>query len=528
MNLSGKPRLTMPDTDIPLPGQVPPSGRLRLLEALDALLVCGGVSDAARALAISPPAMSRLLAQLRVHYGDPLLVRAGNRRMVPTPFALRLRDQVHAFRQSAEQLLAQTPDAPKDAKPEVIAPGPARPEQESLPSAALHVFSVAQRGLYFPRLVTKDSDTEGQTDGTPSPGYFVQRREGWIRDTDPQTRLAGMISALAGGQATSRPLRTDEAADALAIILRGEAQSVQIGAFLAALQLRGPTGEELAGMVLAARATLPAPPSRPRQPNCAIALDWPAYSSPRNQRIPWFLLAVKALAEAGYSVALHGPGYPGDIKLDVARGLGIPLAASMDDAYRHLAKQRCVYVPLDVLSPQLQAINGLYTALGMRNASHLAVQLLNPFNARATVLGVPSQHGQSVHRDAMIVLGQGRLLSVSTHRDIAQGTPHRLLRYSLIDGDTGLERTLPAINHRRPPGLVPGQRTIEQCLAAWSGQLRDTSVLDVVIDTIAFGLIATGAADSADPAAARAMAHDLWAARLIARPCPGPIAKSAR
>lgn len=521
MNLSGKPRPTMADTDISAPGKVPPSGRLRLLEALDALLVCGGVSDAARALAISPPAMSRLLAQLRVHYGDPLLVRAGNRRMVPTPFALRLRDQVHAFRQSAEQLLAQRPDDPDIAKPESSSPDTSRPEQPSPPGAALHVFSAAQRGLYFPRLVTTDSDAAGQSDGAPTLAYFVQRREGWIRDADSQTRLAGLISALAGGQATSRALRTDEAADAMAIILRGEAQSVQIGAFLAALQLRGPTGEELAGMVTAARATLPG------QRDCGIALDWPAYTSPRNQRIPWFLLAVKALAEAGYSVALHGPGYPGDIKLHVAHGLGIPLATSMDDARRHLDGQRCVYVPLNVLSPQLQAINGLYTSLGMRNASHLAVQLLNPFIARATVLGAPSQHGQSVHRDAMIVLGQGRLLSVSTHRDVAQGTPHRLLRYSLIDGDTGLERALPAINHRRPPGLVPGQRTIEQCLAAWSGQLRDPSVRDVIVDTIAFGLIAAGAADSVSPADARAMAQDLWAARLTARPCPGPVAKSA-
>jgi len=523
MNLNGNPGQSMPDTVNRTPASAPPSGRLRLLEALDALLVCGGVSDAARVLAISPPAMSRLLAQLRVHYGDPLLVRAGNRRMVPTPFALRLRDQVHAFRQSAEQLLGQRPDDPDAAMPEGPSPDITQPEP-SPPSAALHVFSAAQRGLYFPRLVTTDSDAAEQSDGTPSPGYFVQRREGWIRDADPQTRLAGLISALAGGQATSRPLRTDEACDAMAIILRGEAQSVQIGAFLAALQLRGPTGEELAGMVLAARATLP----RPLQRNSDIALDWPAYSSPRDQRIPWFLLAVKALAGAGYRVALHGPDFPGDMKLHVAHNLGIPLAASMEDAHRHLAAQCCVYVPLNVFSPQLQAVNGLYTALAMRNASHLAVQLLNPFSARATVLGVPSQHGQSVHRDAMIVLGQGRLLTVSTHRDIAQCTPHRLLRYALIDGGAKEERTLPAVNHRRPRGMVPGQHSIDQCLAAWRGHLRDPAVDDVIIDTIAIGLIAAGAADSADPSAARTMARDLWAARLTARRNLGSVKRGSR
>jgi len=500
MNPSGSPGPLMPETNPQPP--LPPTNRLRLLEALDALLTFSGVGDAARALAISPPAMSRLLAQLRLHYNDPLLVRAGGRRMVPTPFALRLRDQVHAFRQSADQLLSQRPDT-DGAQPAASA----HPEH---PTGALHVFSAAQRRLYSPRLVTSDIDAAEQSDGTPSPGYFIERREGWIRDNDPQTRLAGLISALAGGQATSRPLRTIEATDAMSIILRGEAQSVQIGAFLAALQLRGPTGEELAGMVIAARDTLP-----PHQSD-DTALDWPAYSSPRNQRIPWFLLALKALAGAGYRVALHGPGFPGDIKLHVAHGLGMPLAASMDEARRQLDTHNCVYVPLNALSPQLQAVNGLYTALAMRNASHLAVQLLNPFNAHATVLGAPSQHGQSVHRDAMIVMGQGRLLSVSTHRDIAQGTPHRLLRYALTDGGASEEKTLPASTPRRPPGLVPGQRAVDQCLAAWSGQLRDEAVNDVIVDTIALGLIAAGAAEGAGNA--RALAADVWAARRIAAP----------
>ena len=517
MNLSGNTGLTMPDTDIHAPGHppgpAPASGRLRLLEALDALLVCGGVSDAARVLAISPPAMSRLLAQLRLHYNDPLLVRAGGRRMVPTPFALRLRERVHAFKQSAEQLLAQRPDDLAAAALPVGLPD-TPPEEAPLPGAALSPFGAVQHSRYYPRLITEDSAAPDLSEGAPTPEYIVQRRESWIRNPDPQTRLAGLISALAGGQAISRPLHADEAAEALAIILRGEAQSVQVGAFLAALQLRGPTGEELAGMVRAARDTLPA------QRNADVALDWPAYSSPRNQRIPWFLLAVKALAEAGYRVALHGPGHPGDIRLHVAQSLGIPLATSMDEAARQLDDQRCVYVPLRVLSPQLQALNGLYTALGMRNASHLAVQLLNPFGGRATVLGVPSQHGQSVHRDAMIVLGKGRLLSVSTHRDIAQGTPHRLLRYALIDDGSSEEHAFPAVNHRRPPGMVPGQRTAEQCLAAWSGQLRDTAVSDVIVDTIAFGLIAAGATESTSATAARAMAQDLWAARLSALPCP--------
>ena len=61
-------------------------GRLRLLVALDCLLVEGSVTRAAERLALSPAAVSRLLGQARELYGDPLLKRSG-RRLVPTPRA---------------------------------------------------------------------------------------------------------------------------------------------------------------------------------------------------------------------------------------------------------------------------------------------------------------------------------------------------------------------------------------------------------------------------------------------------------
>lgn len=66
---------------------------LNLLIALDVLLDEGNVVRAAQRLRLSPSAMSRALARLRISTGDPLLVRAG-RGLVPTPRALELRGQV--------------------------------------------------------------------------------------------------------------------------------------------------------------------------------------------------------------------------------------------------------------------------------------------------------------------------------------------------------------------------------------------------------------------------------------------------
>ncbi|MCP2261188.1 transcriptional regulator, LysR family [Streptoalloteichus tenebrarius] len=77
---------------------------LNLLVALDALLEEESVTGAAERLHLSAPAMSRTLARIRATLGDPVLVRAG-RRLVPTPRALAIRQQVRAALQEAMAVL---------------------------------------------------------------------------------------------------------------------------------------------------------------------------------------------------------------------------------------------------------------------------------------------------------------------------------------------------------------------------------------------------------------------------------------
>ncbi|MEI8170488.1 MAG: LysR family transcriptional regulator [Rhodoferax sp.] len=77
---------------------------LNLLLTLDVLLAEGNVARAAERLHLSPSAMSRSLARLRDTTGDPLLVRAG-RGLVPTPRAIKLREQVGQIVQDAQAVL---------------------------------------------------------------------------------------------------------------------------------------------------------------------------------------------------------------------------------------------------------------------------------------------------------------------------------------------------------------------------------------------------------------------------------------
>jgi DNA-binding transcriptional LysR family regulator len=81
-----------------------PTPDLNLLVTLDVLLREGSVARAAQRLRLSPSAMSRALARLRITTGDPLLVRAG-RGLVPTRRALELREEVGRLVQDAEAAL---------------------------------------------------------------------------------------------------------------------------------------------------------------------------------------------------------------------------------------------------------------------------------------------------------------------------------------------------------------------------------------------------------------------------------------
>ncbi len=77
---------------------------LNMLVVLDVLLAEQSVVRAAQRLELSPSAMSRALARLRIVTGDQLLVRAGHS-LVPTPLAIELRGKVSAVVADAQNVL---------------------------------------------------------------------------------------------------------------------------------------------------------------------------------------------------------------------------------------------------------------------------------------------------------------------------------------------------------------------------------------------------------------------------------------
>jgi DNA-binding transcriptional LysR family regulator len=82
---------------------------LNLLVILDHLLQGRTVSETARQLSLTQPAISNSLSRLRVHFEDELFVSVG-RRLEPTPFAKSLADPVKAALGEIERIIITRSD----------------------------------------------------------------------------------------------------------------------------------------------------------------------------------------------------------------------------------------------------------------------------------------------------------------------------------------------------------------------------------------------------------------------------------
>lgn len=459
-----------------------PLARLRLLVALDALLVEGSVTAAARALDMSAPAMSRLLSQLRVLFGDEILVRTG-RGMMPTPLAEQLRVRVRALSAEADDLIR--PGAPR-----------AQP-----PTDALRRLPIVQH----PPLAMKPTPL---IEGQPDLGTIARRIAAIGSDAEPKQRLAGYIATIGAGAGRSRPLSEDEAADAFRIVLDGEADPIQIGALLVAMQYRGVTPNELAGMVRAARMSC-----MPLNREPAADLDWPAYLSPRITRPPWFLLSARLVARAGYRVLLHGSASSTERLGEALDAAAIPRVLSLEEARIVLDSDSIAYMPLSAIDPQLQALIALYRLFEMRSPLNMAVQLLNPLGAASTIVGAPSEAGRALHRDAAAMLGWRRLVAIGSNRDVAQATPFRTTPLMILDEGKSEEILLTAAQRQEPAAPRTGFSAMEYWRGLWTGAVKDEHAIEIVVSTAALALM-TAAEGTLDHARAREQARQLWSERL--------------
>lgn len=314
--------------------------------------------------------------------------------------------------------------------------------------------------------------------------------------------LAPYVRILGRGPGRSRSLTLEEAQEAMALMLRGDAAPEAVGALLMLLRMKGETPEEIAGFARAACATLP-PLPRPD-------LDWPSYAAGRTRGLPWFLLSARLVARAGHSVLMHGfNGSDGAVRAGLAPA-EIATVTDLAQCEQMLDTHGIAYLPLETLSPQLFALLRLREELGLRSCVNTVCRMFNPGGAAASVQGVfhPSYRGLQTEaaqhlglKSQTVIKGGGGEFERHVAKEIAT--------FGLRDG-TAWHGVAPALcdETRR---LDDGDTDPAHLAALWAGEREDAFATAIVIGTATLALETLGHARAED------LAHSLWNGRHRAR-----------
>ncbi len=296
--------------------------------------------------------------------------------------------------------------------------------------------------------------------------------------------FAQYVRIIGRGPNLSRPLSEDEMYAAAGMILRGEVEDLQLGAFLCILRVRSEVPEEGLGFVRAVRDTLKIPTDPPK-----VDLDWPTYSGKKRQ-LPWFLLSALVLAQNGVKICMQGTeGHtPGRLYTSEALTfLGLPLAESLTEAADQIRAANFTYVPLRVLSPKLQDIIELKSIIGVRSPVNTFARMINPFSAAYEMHTVFHPNYRDVHLETSRLLGQKHMAVFKGEGGEAERRPQKpVLVQSLRDGKK--------VNEEWPPLLDDSTAEKDEVMdpgrlkAVLSGEIEDDYATNAITGTIAIAL----------------------------------------
>ncbi|MBV1863783.1 MAG: glycosyl transferase family protein [Rhodobacteraceae bacterium] len=323
-----------------------------------------------------------------------------------------------------------------------------------------------------------------------------------------QHPFSKFIAILARGKTKTRPLTLSEAEESMGMILSGQAEREQIGAFLMLLRLKEETPEEIAGFTLGTRTVFDLPDQMPE-----VDLDWSSYAGKRIQ-LPWFILSALAMAGAGYRVFMHGTdGHtPGRVYTqETLVALGVPVAATLNEAAGHLGKYNFAYAPLEALSPVLRDLIQLRPILGLRSPVHSFARMLNPFNAPMMMQGIFHRGFMDVHSGAAIILNQPHMAVFRGEGGEIERRPNKPTVVETTHG-TGAasQETWPALvpDPHQPKNL---EMDTSELATVWSGETENVYGVASITGSMAIALKTMGKAETIDKA--QAMAEEIWAAR---------------
>jgi anthranilate phosphoribosyltransferase len=326
-----------------------------------------------------------------------------------------------------------------------------------------------------------------------------------------------MFSALIEKLGRREDLTTEEAAQAMASIMRGEAASAQIAGLLIGLSMKGERPAELVGFARTMRAqaiTLNAAPDG--------VFDTCGTGGDRSGTFNISTAAAIVVAACGVRVAKHGNRSVSSQcgSADVLEALGVNVAAPPAAVQRCLDETGIAFFFAPTFHPAMRHAAQARKELGVRTAFNLLGPLTNPARAERQIVGVPRPELTELLARSLLKLGSQRAwvvhgadgldeLSTTGYTKVSECRDGVVQTFYVHPADYGLAKT--SLDALRGGDVARNAQLVREVLDGLPGPPRS-----VVLLNAGAALFIAGAAESVKAGIARASdAIDAGRARQV-------------
>jgi anthranilate phosphoribosyltransferase len=290
-------------------------------------------------------------------------------------------------------------------------------------------------------------------------------------------------------------LSEDQAAAAMTELIEGAATPAQIGAFAAALRMKGETAEELAGLTRVMRGAL-----IPVEVEGDV-VDTAGTGGDGACTFNISTVAAIVAAGAGARVAKHGNRAASSAcgSADLLEALGVVIDLPPGAVAECVRTVGIGFMFAPLFHPALRHAAGPRRELGIRTAFNLLGPLLNPAGARHQILGVsvPELAGTMAEvlrrtgsRHALVVHGEDGVdeLSVSAPSVVYEVVDGQVRHYRLTPEELGLERVARSV--LESDSVAASVARAQAVLGGERGPARDVVLLNAAGTLLAADVVA--------------------------------------
>jgi anthranilate phosphoribosyltransferase len=293
-----------------------------------------------------------------------------------------------------------------------------------------------------------------------------------------------MFSSLIEKLGRREDLSVDEAAQAMSVIMRGEAAPAQIAGLLVGLSMKGERPAELVGLARTMRSE-------------AVKLESPVpdvfdtcgTGGDRSGTFNISTAAALVIAACGVRVAKHGNRSVSSLcgSADVLEALGVRISASPVVVERCLRELGVAFFFAPTFHPAMRHAAQARKDLGVRTAFNLLGPLTNPAGAQRQVVGVPRPELTELLARALLLLGSTRAwvvhgadgldeLSTTGYTKVSECRDGTVQTFYVHPADYGLAKT--SFDALRGGDATRNAQLIRQVLDGAAGPARAVVLLN--------------------------------------------------